>query len=48
MGRLLTKEGGISWSLSGEIKVANSQDVFGLKRKFKQGKEILQQDKAGG
>lgn len=29
-----------------EMEVANSQDVFGLKRKLKEGKEVLQQDKA--
>lgn len=40
MERFLAK-GDIFWSGSREIKVANSQDVSGLKRKLKQGKETL-------
>lgn len=47
MCKLLAK-GGVSWSVIREMKVANSQDVFGLKRKLKEGKEVLQQDKTGG
>lgn len=41
------QRGGMSWSVSKNIKVANSQDVLGLKGKLKQDKEVLQLDKAG-
>lgn len=44
MGRLLTK-GDILWSVNGELKMANSQDVLGLKRKLKEAKEAFQEAK---